>query len=764
MRLITTTCLVSILFASFVYVGSVQGVSQSPTLPWYKNRVVVGFWNNTDANARHISSNYDLPVLSENSDGHFAVFRPDSSSVSAFLSAVKNDPVVKYAEISSLSCNLSGGCGGGGGGGGGGSGSSPTDFTVSANPSHLAVLPGVRGITSTITVTSINSFFGTINLAISSSSMPIPPGIDPTSVYLNYTGPSTTKTAALYLSIDQNTPLGTYSTTVTATFAPSGMSHSTTVIVDVTSDFSISASSTSVTVMDGQTGTSAITVTSTGYSGTINLGATVSPNGPSLALNPAQLNLPSGGSAASTLSIVTGNLPLGNYAITVTGNNVAASHYTTVGASIVANDPESSNQWALNDLNLPQAWVTTLGTGNRVIAVLDTGAMLGHPDLQSNLWTNPSDGSHGWDCIHNDNNPVDDHGHGTMVAGIIAATTNNGVGIAGAAQDRIMIVKVTDLNENGTADTVACGIDWATDHGANIINMSFGGGDTTTLSNAVDYAWNHGVLMIASSGNDMPRQNIVVCPACYNHVIAVTALQQGDGLAGFSDYGSKVELAAPGDNIESTSWPNNRLSNGATKCPGLLYCSASGTSFAAPYVSGIAALAWDYDVAHTTPGLSVLTNQQIRDSLDAYTTPLSTVTCPSDNNQCFGHGKPDAAALLNGMKSQHAYILTAQWQFFSSSGTEGKSQVYVDDYSNNNVLLAWPLVGNGQTVSISPGIIVQTQFVHCFYDGTHNVSLDHVTGTGGTPSGSVPATQPFQFTMGAVPASVTAVYYVVTGC
>jgi hypothetical protein len=270
---------------------------------------------------------------------------------------------------------------------------------------------------------------------------------------------------------------------------------------------------------------------------------------------------------------------------------------------------------------------------------------------------------------------------------------------------------------------------------------------------AVTYAWGKGALLIAAAGND--ATNTVECPACFHEVIAVSALLQGDtGLDPNSNYGSTVELSAPGNNIYTTFWtgatdqthlPTNCYVQNVAQS----YCYHGGTSFAAPFVAGIAALAWDYNFQQGAG--TRLSNQQIRDALDRYVVNLGCSNCSP---------KPDALLLLNNIVSIHTYTLTAYWQFFSSSGTENKAQVWVYDVYTVQVLSNWLQVGNGLTLNVMPGHPLDVQYNHCFNDGTHSVQMDHVQSTGGPPSGSVPSTQPFSWTMGAIPASTDAMYYV----
>jgi thermitase len=242
-----------------------------------------------------------------------------------------------------------------------------------------------------------------------------------------------------------------------------------------------------------------------------------------------------------------------------------------VEAHAVPNDPGWSLQWGPRKIEADLAWNTTLGNHSILVAVADTGIDYTHGDLALNYQTG------GYDWANNDADPMDDHGHGTHCAGIIAAVINNSVGIAGLAQVRVMTEKVLDNWGSGYWEWVANGISHAVDQGANIISMSLGGtADSQLVRDAVEYAYENGVLVVASAGNS--NSNIKSYPAGYDEVIAVAATDQNDNKASFSNWGEWIELAAPGVDVYSTvPWG---------------YESWSGTSMACPHVSGLAALVW----------------------------------------------------------------------------------------------------------------------------------------------------------------------------
>ena len=235
------------------------------------------------------------------------------------------------------------------------------------------------------------------------------------------------------------------------------------------------------------------------------------------------------------------------------------------------NDPSLSQQYGWTNIKAYSAWDVTKGSASTVIAVVDTGAQLNHPDLASKIVA-------GYDYVDNDATPTDGNGHGTHVSGTSAALTNNGTGGAGMCPNcSIMPVRVLDNAGSGTLDGVANGITWAADHGAKVINMSLGGGGSATLQNAVDYAWNRGVFMACAAGNDNTSSTANSYPGAYTNCFAVASTTNTDARSSFSNYGTWVEAAAPGTNIYST-WLNSG------------YNTISGTSMATPHVAGLAGL------------------------------------------------------------------------------------------------------------------------------------------------------------------------------
>ncbi len=250
----------------------------------------------------------------------------------------------------------------------------------------------------------------------------------------------------------------------------------------------------------------------------------------------------------------------------------AEPNYYARVTDIVPTDPYWSQQGNMQAIHAPAGWSYTTGATWVTIAIVDTGVDLTHPDLAVKILP-------GIDFVNNDSDPSDDNtiAHGTHVAAIAAASTNNGVGMAGVDWGaNILPVKVLNAAGYGTYANIAAGITWATDHGAQVINMSFGGyANSTTLSDAVNYAFTHGVIQVAATGNDGIAP--VMYPAAYAPVVAVAATDNNGNHAGFSNHGPGVTVSAPGVQILSADRGGG-------------YTSLNGTSMAAPHVSGLAAI------------------------------------------------------------------------------------------------------------------------------------------------------------------------------
>ncbi|MNH72162.1 Thermophilic serine proteinase precursor [compost metagenome] len=230
----------------------------------------------------------------------------------------------------------------------------------------------------------------------------------------------------------------------------------------------------------------------------------------------------------------------------------------------------SEYQWNLPIIETTRGWKLTKGKSDVIVAVVDTGVDLSHPDLKGRLLP-------GYNVISPSNKPMDDVGHGTHVAGIISAQVNNNEGIAGMTWgNKVLPVKALDSSGSGTTYSVAQGIIWAADHGAKVINLSLGNyADAQFLHEAIKYAYNKDVVIIAATGNDNTERPGY--PAAYPEVLSVSATDSKLNKASFSNYGNYIDVMAPGESIAST-YPHNQ------------YAALSGTSMASPHVSALAAL------------------------------------------------------------------------------------------------------------------------------------------------------------------------------
>jgi thermitase len=292
--------------------------------------------------------------------------------------------------------------------------------------------------------------------------------------------------------------------------------------------------------------------------------------------------------------------------VTALSHNPNVEYAEVNGIATVLDYPDdpyfTTNQWGFEntaqviggqtgtvdaDIDAQAAWTQTSGAGVRV-AVLDTGIDASHPDLVGKV-----DGSRDFT---GSGSTDDKYGHGTHVSGIIAASTNNSVGVAGVCPDCHLIVgKVLNDSGSGANSWIASGITWATDNGAKVINMSLGGPTkSTTLERAVNYAWSHGVVVVAAAGNSGNKSKTY--PGASTNVIAVAATDNRDRKASFSSFGSWVDVAAPGVNIYST-FPTHAY----TINKSLNYDYGSGTSMATPMVSGTVALIWSVPAYGTSP-------------------------------------------------------------------------------------------------------------------------------------------------------------------
>ncbi len=359
------------------------------------------------------------------------------------------------------------------------------------------------------------------------------------------------------------------------------------------------------------------------------------------------------------------------------------------------NDPPGTPD---SDIDAPEAWDLHAGSPEIMVAVVDTGVDYTHRDLDDNMWVNEmellgtvgvdDDGNgyiddiYGYDFLHADGDPRDDHGHGTHVSGTIAAEGNNGLDIAGVCwKARIMGLKFLNWQGSGdTADAVPA-FYYAVENGADVISNSWGGGlYLQSMQDAIDYAHSQGVLMVASAGND--NTDSPQYPAYYEHMISVAATNSNDEKAPFSNYGDWVDIAAPGVDILS-------LRAGGTAI-GRTYDTyttiASGTSMACPHISGACAL-----LLSVNP---TLTNEDVYDVLMETVDPIPDGICLSDGRLNL------FSAVLAAIPSQGRIILDQDYYACS-----GDVSVFLYDYdlqgSNTHATTITTSGGDSETVVLT---------------------------------------------------------------
>lgn len=315
--------------------------------------------------------------------------------------------------------------------------------------------------------------------------------------------------------------------------------------------------------------------------------------------------------------------------------------------------------WGMKKIGMPVAWDLSTGSAQIIIADIDTGVDRNHSDLAANMWTNSGeiagnnidddnngyvDDVHGWDFANNDNDPMDDHGHGTHTVGTIAGVGNNGTGIVGVNwTSKVMALKFLDANGSGNLDGAVKALKYSADMGARISSNSWGCGcHSFAIDDAVKYAHDRGQVVVAAAGNDH-KNALDFSPAGTDRAVTVGATNVNDNLACFSNNGEKIDVVAPGgdstrcggisDYILSARAATNSMCPGASTVGGS-YCIARGTSMAAPHVAGLAALLLAKNPA--------LTNEQVRQILRASANDLGAV----GKDMTFGFGRINAAQTL----------------------------------------------------------------------------------------------------------------------
>lgn len=360
--------------------------------------------------------------------------------------------------------------------------------------------------------------------------------------------------------------------------------------------------------------------------------------------------------------------PIYIYSIATTPNDPYYSSYGTWGQ-------QYDDQWGLKNIQSEKAWNISRGNNNVTVAVIDTGVDYTHPDLSENIWSNPNeipgngidddhngyvDDTMGWDFVNDNNEPMDTHGHGTHLGGIIAAVGNNGQGITGVCwQARIMVIRGLADSGSGASDKLAQAIKYAVDNGARVINLSWGGyGVSQLIQDALTYAYNHNCVIVAAAGNNNTNAERFF-PGNYSQAITVAACNASDARASFSNYGSNVDVTAPGVDILSLKAKGTDMLRKEANIVGGEYYRASGTSMATPFVSGLAALVISSD--------RDLSNLEVEEIITNSCDDLGTL----GKDDYYGYGRINASQALSLGRGEQVRI--SDFKAFDTPSDDGDS-------------------------------------------------------------------------------------------
>lgn len=391
-------------------------------------------------------------------------------------------------------------------------------------------------------------------------------------------------------------------------------------------------------------------------------------------------------------------------------------------AFTLPNDPSyaSYQAWHYEMLRLPQGWSIQTGNSSVTVAVVDSGVSKTHPDLAANLVqgydfvdgdSDPSDTVPYYDPGNNHDNDVTSS-HGTHVIGTISAVTNNGEGMAGVAWNvKIMPIRVLGNDGYGTTSAIAQGIRYAADNNVQVINLSLGGSSSSfsqEIKDQIDYAVAMGITVVAAAGND---STAVGFPARLDNVIAVAALGSDRKLAWYSNYGSEIDVCAPGGTGDTNVRTDWIWSTGYDKTPGGYgnnYQGMIGTSMATPHISGLAALL--YLTGVTDP-------IAIKQRLQSRASDLG----PAGQDSQYGYGMPLADAVLINLQKVRVYAA-------DESGALLNSSVYTNPASN----------GSYSLLNVPPGSNIQ---IYAFLDINNNNEVDYGDKFGSATAASIQAGQ-----------------------
>ena len=379
-----------------------------------------------------------------------------------------------------------------------------------------------------------------------------------------------------------------------------------------------------------------------------------------------------------------------NYIVQLADTIVTEPPYSLNAPDVIPNDPSYPSQWNLVNIEAPAAWDITTGSDRVIIAFVDSGVDLDHPELKDKIWTNPGeipgngidddgngyvDDVHGWDFVNWRGEPQDDYWHGTFISSIAAAETNNGDGMAGVSWGaEIMPIKAMDYRWYSKDWHITGGITYAADNGAKIINLSWtltGSDYPQALQTAVSYAHSKGALVVAAAGDTFT--NTYKYPASLDYVVSVAATDRNDGHPDFSTYNDKVDVAAPGVDVLGVYSDT--------------YGRLSSTHAAAAHVSGLAALIWSVN--------PTLTNDEVEEIIKSKAVDVEDPGW----DEYSGYGRINARAAVMATTHHLQVEPNTLPPFLVCDGSNPPSEKITNPGTNSST---WSATATAPWLSISP--------------------------------------------------------------